>query len=185
MLAKIKEIMERLATLHTTPISTSRSQAVSWVHCVDQNSRQPFRWNLDAEVRFKGNTEWNGVLDMQSTQSFEFDHPLTFTFVSTRHNIHLAKQIEQNLASGDHFLFPGRPNVLMCDGDRKIWWFMVYYHGQPASSKFSSMEPKIFVQNPSSIPRRSVRQSSIFITDKKWTIVLPWSFLFLNFVSEM
>ena len=50
-------------------------------------------------------------LDMQSTQSFEFDHPLTFTFVSTRHNIHSAKQIEQNLASGDHFLFPGRPNV--------------------------------------------------------------------------
>ena len=49
--------------------------------------------------------------DMQSTQSFEFDRPLTFTFVSTRQNIHLAKQIEQNLASGDHFLFPGRANV--------------------------------------------------------------------------
>ena len=28
MLAKMKEMMERLATLHTTPISTSRSQEV-------------------------------------------------------------------------------------------------------------------------------------------------------------
>ena len=68
--------------------------------------------------------------DMQSTQSFEFDRPLTFTFVSTRQNIHLAKQIEQNLASGDHFLFPGRPNV---------WWgqenMMIYgLLSRPASS---------------------------------------------------
>ena len=42
MLAKMKEMMERLATLHTTPISTSRSQVVRCAHCTDQNSRQPF-----------------------------------------------------------------------------------------------------------------------------------------------
>ena len=41
MLAKIKEMMERLAMLQTTPISTSRSQAVRLDHCLAQNSLQP------------------------------------------------------------------------------------------------------------------------------------------------
>ena len=63
MLAKMKEMMERLAnsssllghvtgcravighlaTLHTTPISTSSSQAVRCAHCAAQKSRQPLR----------------------------------------------------------------------------------------------------------------------------------------------
>ena len=93
MLAKMKEMMERLATLHTTPISTSRSQAVRCAHCVDQNSRQPFRFNLNAEVRLEF-TGWSRY----SEYKVEFDHPLTFTFVSTRQCIHLNKTNCKKLA---------------------------------------------------------------------------------------
>ena len=45
ILAKMKEIMERLAMLHTTPISTSNSQAVRLDHCLAQNSLQPRFYN--------------------------------------------------------------------------------------------------------------------------------------------
>ena len=45
ILAKIKEMMERLAMLQTTPISTSSSQAVRFVHCLAQNSLQPRLFN--------------------------------------------------------------------------------------------------------------------------------------------
>ena len=41
MLAKMKEMMERLAMLQTTPISTSSNQAVRFDHCLAQNSLQP------------------------------------------------------------------------------------------------------------------------------------------------
>ena len=44
ILAKIKEMMERLAMLQTTPISTSSSQAVRFDHCLAQNSLQPRLW---------------------------------------------------------------------------------------------------------------------------------------------
>merc|ERR1719471_1221227 len=46
MLAKMKEMMERLATLHTNPISTSSSQAVKLFHCAAQNSLHPFLFSL-------------------------------------------------------------------------------------------------------------------------------------------
>ena len=158
MLAKMKEMMERLATLHTTPISTSRSQAVRWAHCVDQNSRQPFRWNLDAEVRFKGDTEWSKICRVHRVLNLIAHWPSPLS------------------ALGKIFIWRNKSNKIwplgiisyfqagrMCDGDRKIWWFMVCYHGQPAASKFSSMEPKIFVQNPSTVPRPRVRRTPVFI----------------------
>ena len=39
--AKMNEMMERLATPHTTPISTSSSQLVSRAHCSRAQSRHP------------------------------------------------------------------------------------------------------------------------------------------------
>lgn len=54
MLAKMKEMMERLATLHTNPISTSSSQAVKLFHCAAQNSLHPFLWNMKILI-------WNNV----------------------------------------------------------------------------------------------------------------------------
>ena len=42
MLAKMKEMMERLATLQTTPISTSNNHEVRLDHWAAQNSLHPF-----------------------------------------------------------------------------------------------------------------------------------------------
>ena len=70
MLAKIKEMMERLAMLQTTPISTSSNQAVRFDHCLAQNSLQPRLWS-----RRRGELELTRLLFLfQWTQQFSAGH---------------------------------------------------------------------------------------------------------------
>ena len=66
ILAKMKEMMERLAMLQTTPISTSSNQAVRFDHCLAQNSLQPRLWS-----RRRGELELTRLLFLfQWTQQF-------------------------------------------------------------------------------------------------------------------